>query len=123
MARLLTPWGHFIVVSESCPETFSLAVLSSIDGKGSDAPGAQAWGTGPSPDASLSLPGQQLLVLIKMPSLWHWSLIGHLPEKLQPPHHTGHLPPTLSPQSDFSVPAFFTAAQRQMHQSFQGLKT
>lgn len=47
-------------------------------------------GTGPSPVASILTHGQSL-VLIKMPSLRHRPLIGHLPEKLQPlPRHPAH---------------------------------
>jgi hypothetical protein len=60
-------------------------------GEGSDSPGAGTQGTGPSRDASFSLIPGQSLVLIKMPSLRHRPLVGHLPEKPQPlPRHPAH---------------------------------
>lgn len=46
-------------------------------------PNVGAEGAGPSPDVSFPLSGQGS-GLIKIPSLQHWPLIGHLPEKPQP---------------------------------------
>lgn len=107
---------HFDVLCQGGPETRPTAVLSSSSSQEhSDSPGAGTVGAGCSLHASLSLPGQGS-ALIKMPGLQPWPRIGHLPGIRSPSPHP-------QPQKRFLSPYICTAAQRQMHQSFQGLQT
>lgn len=84
-------------------------------GEGSDSPGAGTQGTGPSRDASFSF------------RVRAWSSLrcqvcgtGHSLDIFQRSRSPS---PDTQPTKRFLSLCLFTTAQRQMHQSFQGLKT